>query len=86
MGIVSIRELSRNTSSVVDDVARTGRPALVTKHGAPVAAVVPVDADDLEDLVLSKAPEYLADMAAADEDLAAGRTRSAADVFDELDA
>jgi len=86
MGIVSIRELSRNASSVVDDVARTGRPALVTKHGAPVAAVVPVDADDLEDLVLSKAPEYLADMAAADEDLAAGRTRSAADVFDELDA
>lgn len=86
MGIVSIRELSRNASGVVDEVARTGRPALVTKHGAPVAAVVPIDEGELEDMVLARAPEYLADMLAADEDLAAGRTRSAAAVFDELDA
>jgi antitoxin YefM len=82
---VSIRDLSRNASSVVDDVARTGRPAIVTKHGAPVAALVPVDEAELEDLVLAKAPEYLEDLVAADEDLAAGRTRSAADVFAELD-
>lgn len=86
MGIVSIRELSRNTSAVVDEVARTGRPALVTKHGAPVVAVVPIDEGDLEDMVLARAPEYLADMTAADEDLAAGRSRAATDVFEELDA
>src|SRR5688500_16635781 len=76
MGTVSIRDLSRNASRVVDEVARTGRPAIVTKHGVPLAAVVPLDEGDLEDLVLAKAPEYLADMAAADEDLAAGRTRA----------
>ena len=86
MGIVSIRELSRNTSGVVDEVARTGRPALVTKHGAPVVAVVPIAEGDLEDMVLARAPEYLADMTAADEDLAAGHTHAAADVFEELDA
>jgi prevent-host-death family protein len=86
MGIVSIRELSRNTSGVVDEVARTGRPALVTKHGAPVVAVVPIEEGDLEDMVLARTPEYLADMTAADEDLVAGRTRAAADVFAELDA
>ncbi len=85
MGTVSIRELSRNASGVVDEVSRTGRPALVTKHGAPVAAVVPIDAAELEDLVLSKSPEYLADLTAADDDLAAERTRPAADVFAELD-
>lgn len=85
MGTVSIRELSRNASGVVDDVARTGRPALVTKHGAPVAALVPIDESELEDMVLARVPEYLADMTAADADLAAGRTRSATDVFDELD-
>jgi len=85
MGIVSIRELSRNTSGVVDEVTRTGRPALVTKHGAPVVAVVPIDEGDLEDMVLARAPEYLTDMTAADDDLAAGRTRAAADVFEELD-
>jgi hypothetical protein len=46
--------------------------------------VVPFDADDLEDLVLATAREYLADMAAADEDLRDGRTRGADDVFAEL--
>ena len=83
---VSIRDLSRNASSVVDEVARTGRPAIVTKHGAPVAALVPVDEAELEDLVLAKAPEYLEDLATADEDLTAGRTSSDADLFEELDA
>jgi prevent-host-death family protein len=81
MNTVTIRDLSRNPSSVVADVARTGRPALVTRHGAPVAALVPVDPADLEDLILSKAPEYLADLVAADEDLRTGKTRSARDVF-----
>jgi prevent-host-death family protein len=84
MTTVSIRELSRNASSVVKDVAASGRPAVITKHGVPVAAVVPFDADDLEDLVLATAREYLADMAAADEDLRDGRTRGADDVFAEL--
>jgi len=36
-------------------------------------------------MVLARAPEYLDDMVASAEDLAEGRTRSAADVFDELD-
>lgn len=85
MGTVSIRELSRNASGVVDEVASSGRPAVVTRHGAPVAAVVPIDPGELEDLVLAKAPAYLADFAAADEDLAAGRTRPAAELLEELD-
>ena len=75
MGIVSTRELSRNARGVVDEVAGTGQPALVTKHGAPVAAVVPIDEGELEDMVLARAPEYLD-----------GRTRSAADELDGADA
>ncbi len=51
MATVSIRELSRNASSVAA-VARSGRLTLVTRHGALVAAVVPIDENDLEDLVL----------------------------------
>jgi prevent-host-death family protein len=85
VGTVTIRDLARNASRVVADVARTGRPALVTKHGRPVAAVVPIDESELEDMVLARAPEYLAAMTAADDDLAAGRTRSAADVFTSSD-
>jgi prevent-host-death family protein len=52
---VSIRELQRNASRVVDDVAASGRPALVTRHGHPVAALVPVGERELEDLVLAAA-------------------------------
>lgn len=85
MSTVSIRELSRNASGVVAEVSASGRPAVVTKHGAPVAAVIPIDAGDLEDFVLAKAPRYLADMEAADADLRAGRTRNAAEVFAELE-
>ena len=86
MGTVSIRELSRNAGGVINEVASTGRPAVVTRHGTPVAAVVPIDPGDLEDLVLAKAAHYLADFVAADDDFEAGRTRPALDVFDEPDS
>lgn len=61
MSTVSIRELQRNASRVVDDVAASGRPALVTRHGHPVAALVPVAERELEDLVLAAARSAVAD-------------------------
>jgi prevent-host-death family protein len=85
VGTVSIRDLSRNASGVVDDVVTTGRPALVTKHGKPIAAVIPVAEADLEDLVLARAPEFQKDLAAANAELKAHKTRPADEVFDELD-
>jgi prevent-host-death family protein len=85
MVTVSIRELANNASGVVADVEESGRPAVVTKHGRPVAAVVPIDPEKLEDFVLANAPEYVADRRAADADLAAGRTTSASDLLAELD-
>ncbi|MBM3696615.1 MAG: type II toxin-antitoxin system Phd/YefM family antitoxin [Actinobacteria bacterium] len=84
MGTIGIRDLSRNASRVIDQVSSTGSPMIVTKHGRPVAAVVAVDPDALEDFVLATAPEYAAARRAADADLAAGRTRPAAAVFDQI--
>lgn len=87
MSTVSIRELSRNASSVVDDVARTGRPALVTKRGAPIAAVVPVDPAELEDFILANAPEYVQSLRDSDGAIQRGeRGIPLADVIAELDA
>lgn len=86
MSTISIRDLQRNTSGVIADVANSKHTALVTRHGEPIAALVPIDAQDLEDYLLSKVPSFAEDMATADEALAAGQTRSAADVFAELDA
>lgn len=82
MGTIGIRDLSRNASQVIDQVSSTGDPMIVTKHGRPVAALIAVDPDALEDFVLATAPEYAADRRVADRDLAANRTRPAAEVLD----
>jgi prevent-host-death family protein len=86
MATFSIRELARNASRVVEDVSRTKRPALVTKRGVPVAAVVPLDAEEVEDLVLARLPGILEDLAAGEADIADGRTVSLHDALAELDA
>jgi len=86
MSTISIRDLQRNTSGVVAAVADSKHAALVTRHGEPVAALVPIDAQDLEDYLLSKVPSFAEDMAAADQARANGEARSAVDVFAELDA
>lgn len=86
MSTVSARDLGRHTADVLDEVERTRRPALVVRNGRPVAALVPIDEADLEDYVLASAPEYLAAMKAADDELAAGGTREATELFDELDS
>ena len=85
MSTISIRDLQRNTSGVIADVADSKHTALVTRHGEPIAALVPIDAQDLEDYLLSKVPSFADDMAAADQAHANGQTRSAAEVFAELD-
>lgn len=84
MGTIGIRDLSRNASRVIDQVSATGSPMIVTKHGRPVAAVVAVDPEALEDFILATAPEYVAARRTADADLASGRTRPAAAVFDQI--
>jgi prevent-host-death family protein len=53
MSKVGIRELAANVSAVVADVAKSGRPAVVTKHGEPIAALVAIA--DLEDLLAARA-------------------------------
>ena len=85
MSTISVRDLGRNPSRVIDDVERTGRPAIVTRRGRPVTAIVPVDPDALEDFVLAHAPEYVRARRDAEADLRAGRVRPADEVFTELD-
>lgn len=86
MPTIGVRDLQRNPGRVLDELARSGRPAFVTRHGQPAAVLLPVDADALEDYVLANAPEYVAGMQEADEDGREGRARSAADVIAEIEA
>lgn len=76
MAVVNMRELSRRTSGVVDEMRSRKRPTLVTRGGRPVAALVPIDPTALEDWVLATAPTYVAGMRAADRELRAGKTVS----------
>lgn len=86
METYGIRELQRRSSEIVDELERSGRPALVTRHGKPVAVLSPVDMDALEDFILANAPEFVTSMADADDDGRTGRTRPWADVVSELEA
>lgn len=85
MPSVTIRDLSRNTSEVIDGVRDSGRPALVTRNGRPVAALVPLSEEDLEDFLLATLPEFVESMAEADADAAAGRTISFDALFASID-
>lgn len=76
MTTVSIRDLQRNPSGVVSEVEHSGRPAIVTRNGKPVAAIMAVDEEALEDFVLANAPAFVKAMRAADAELAAGTTTS----------
>jgi prevent-host-death family protein len=76
MAAVNVRELARNTSKVIGDVARRKRPTIITRGGRPVAAVVPIDADALEEWILSNSPQFAEGIRRADEELRRGQTVS----------
>jgi prevent-host-death family protein len=73
MATVTLRELARNTAAVLQGVQSSGRPALVTRNGRPVAALIPIDETALEEWLLDRAPTVTRAAAAADPGLAAGR-------------
>jgi prevent-host-death family protein len=85
MPTITIRDLGRRPSQVVDEVIRSGRPAIITRRGRPVTAMVALDPDELEDYVLAHAPEFVRSTRDADADLRVGRTRPADEVFADID-
>jgi prevent-host-death family protein len=84
--LLGIRAFSRRVSREIESVIETGQPLVLTKHGRPVAAVVPINEDSLEDFVVAHAPEFTAAMKAADVELARGETKPLSETLDELEA
>ncbi len=72
MEIVGIRDLSRRTRELVEQVERTGQPVLVTRRGRPAVVLYSLPQDELEDFVLANAPEFVRSTTDADRDLAQG--------------
>ena len=81
---VSVRQLADHTSRVVRTVEETGKATFITKRRRPVAVLAPIDADGLLDHILANAPEYIASIRQADENLTSGRTKSLRDVLTEV--
>jgi prevent-host-death family protein len=77
MATVTLRELARNMASVIQGVQASGRPALVTRNGKPVVALVPINEAALEDWLLTQSAEITQMAAAADPDLDAARSEGA---------
>lgn len=73
---VAVRKLSRETGAVIETVVRSGRPVVVTAHGRPQVAIVPlrgrasaVPGDELEGL----SEEASAGVRETEADLLSGR-------------
>jgi prevent-host-death family protein len=86
MSVIAMRDLTRKTREVVEEVRRTGKPAIVTQYGRPAVALIPVPPDGaFEDLVLAHAPRFLQAISEAEADATAGRARRLPAVKKELD-
>lgn len=71
MAIVGVRELKNRTAEILRRVEE-GEPAVVTRHGHPIASITPLTEEDLEDWVLSHHPEVRRRIEEADARMAAG--------------
>jgi prevent-host-death family protein len=82
---VGIRDLGRNPSRVIEELAKAGQPVIITHRGRPVAVLTPVDEAEVEDFILAHAEQFIGDREHADRALAAGATHGLSDVLAELD-
>lgn len=85
MALVSIRELLRDPKRVFETLETEGAPALVTRRGQVVAALVPVDPSEVNAYVAAALPELIQSRRDAENARAEGRTRPLDDVLAELE-
>lgn len=84
MPIIGIRALQRETREIFDELERDGEPVVITHHGRPVAALIPIDREQAEALVLAAAPRFRESRRAKDETGGEARTRPIEEVVSEL--
>jgi prevent-host-death family protein len=71
---IGMRELKNRVAEVLRTIEERRSGVVVTRRGRPTALILPIDAPEAEDYVLSHAPEVVQSLRDADEDLRAGRT------------
>ena len=63
MKFITVRELKINGSMVINRLPR--EDAVITRRGKPVAALVPIDEDTLEEFIIAHHPIFLAELSRA---------------------
>lgn len=86
MATVGLRELSRETRKVIEELEESREPVLIVRRGEPIAALITVDAENANEMLLASLPEFVAERERADKELEAGRTRPLSDVMAEIEA
>ena len=72
MKIVNTVELKNHANQLLRQV-RNGHPIVVTHHGKPTAALIPLDANGVEELTFEYSPLFRRLIAEAEADVRAGR-------------
>lgn len=85
MPAIGIRDLLRDAKTVFERIEKDQEPVLITRRGRPFAALVPVDPENAEALILSSAPELVESRRRAENARAEGRTTSLEDALNALD-
>jgi prevent-host-death family protein len=79
--IAPVADVKARLSSYLDHAETTG-PVVITRNGKPAAVLIaPADEDELERLVLSHSPKFLAMLKRSFNDIARGNTVSAKEFF-----
>ncbi len=87
MPVVGLRELSRDTRQVIEQLQKDGEPVIVTRHGKAVASLTPIsDEQQAAALALAVVPEYTRSRDEGEEAIAAREGKPASQLLAELDA
>src|SRR4051794_528582 len=86
MAAVGLRKLSRETREVIERLEESREPVLIVRRGKPIAALVAVDGENLNQLLLAGLPEFVEERRRADEELANSQTRPLGEVMAEIEA
>jgi prevent-host-death family protein len=72
MKTVNTVELKNHANRLLRQV-RNGHPVIVTHHGKPTAALIPMDENGVEELAMECSPAFHRMIAEAEADIRAGR-------------
>ena len=81
MKTVNTVELKNHANRLLRHV-RTGQPVVVTHHGKPTAALIPLNSQELDDLIFEYSPTVKRLIAEAEADVRAGRLVSWAEFLE----